>query len=44
MAAYAMPFAMEDVWNHVTELPEREQRMLMLRFEAQDGAISDPAA
>lgn len=24
--------AMEDVWNHITELPEREQRMLMLRF------------
>lgn len=24
--------AMDDVWTHITELPEREQRMLVLRF------------
>jgi RNA polymerase sigma-B factor len=24
--------SMDDVWTHITELPEREQRMLMLRF------------
>lgn len=24
--------SMDDLWTHITELPEREQRMLMLRF------------
>jgi RNA polymerase sigma-B factor len=31
-SALETSLAMDDVWTHLTELPEREQRMLVLRF------------